>query len=132
MLLAQPPTVSAQSEPRYSIQELTRWYDELRDPVFELPGLVATDLDEVAHVLRYSVVDDASGASLATIVEARGVPEDAIVINVMSRASIGDPIAVSPSANDSLSPPTIWLVLTGAVVAPILLLVAARWVLGRL
>ncbi len=78
----------------FAFSELERWYDRMQLDVLAMPGIVWTDIDELANRLHIGI--DPSTVSMAQLEEtlrARDIPLDAVVIEPVSpvRRELSDP-----------------------------------------
>ncbi len=79
----------------FAFSELERWYDRMQLDVLAMPGVVWTDIDELANRLHIGI--DPSTASIAKLEEAlraRDIPLDAVVIEPVApvRREQSDPV----------------------------------------
>lgn len=73
---------------RYSFRQLRAWYDAAAADVVAVPGVLRTDVDERANVLRYGVADVAATAPLLRAALARqGVPAAAVAVDAAAPAT---------------------------------------------
>jgi len=69
----------------YSVPQLLGWHGRT-GPLFSLPGVVSTDLDEARNRVTVGVVDEASAAAVARELPRLGIPRGAV--NIETRAPI--------------------------------------------
>ena len=78
---AQGPTLDPPRIVEHDFLQLYRWYQDLRDPVFQLRGIVYTDIDEKANAIDIGVVDvERWGPEVHRIARSTGIPDDALTI----------------------------------------------------
>lgn len=83
---------------RFTWPQLSRWFRQVSEEVFEPGGVVFVDLDEAANRLLVGVEDAAGAASARSIAARLGLPDEAVEVRQV------DPIVYAATLRDQVRP----------------------------
>lgn len=78
------------NDAHYGFNELRGWYADLRNTAFSYDFVTGTDIDEKNNRIEIAIESEENRATLEQAFQNSGVPEDAVLIIIMSRFETDD------------------------------------------